>query len=421
MYRRVPLWAVALVVLAIAGLTIAQGYQPNFLRNLVGPVTVTGDETITGTLAAATVRANVVDGGTVVAHVLSTDGDATAMHFVSTASAAEMGLAIPADTSISFNSPTNSKTINYGALQTPHIQVNDDFGTSGGLYGTTLLPYSGTTLNLGTAGVATANLGTSSSSGAITLASGAATLASSATANDLKLGGGSGLTLLGATPRKRLGWMTSTNAATDFTAAQFGTINIADATAVAGGGTCTPAADVTDDAFNMVKFPTDASGAGHACGRNTAFTVLKATLLPSFSAVVRTDPSAVTSQTVFIGMVASSLDQITTLAGANGVKGCWFRYDTGLSDTTWQACSSEGTTASCTDTTVSVVAATTYRLGINNTVSGTCDYYVNGVRKVNKTSNINTTNTALGWEATITARASSARALSVAKVIVEEN
>lgn len=233
--------------------------------------------------------------------------------------------------------------------------------------------------------------------------------------------GAKGINWLGATPRKRLGWQTSTNADTDFNTEGVTTIGVAAPSDVNGGGTCTPAADTADDAYAMIKFPTDAGGAGHACGRNSAFTILRATFLPSFSAVVRTDASAVTSQTVFIGMVASSLDQITTLAGANGIRGCWFRYDTGLSDTAWQACSSDGTTASCSTTSVTVAAATTYAMGIDNTVSGTCDYYINGVRRVNKTSNISVANTALGIEATITARASAARSLSVSKVIVEQN
>lgn len=230
-----------------------------------------------------------------------------------------------------------------------------------------------------------------------------------------------GLTYSGATQRRVMRWQASTNADTDFATLGQNVFGMAAATAVNGGGTCTPAADTTDDAYLFVKFPTDNGGAGHACGRNSAFTISRATFLPSFNAVVRTDPAAVTSQTVFVGMAASSLDQVTTLAGANTIKGCWFRYDTGLSDTAWQACSSDGTTASCTTTTVSVTAATTYRLGIDNTLSGTCDFYVNGVLKVTKKNEINTTNTALGIEATITARASAVRALSVSKVILEEN
>ncbi len=67
MTRRVPLWSVALVLFTLAGLTIAQGYQPNFIRNLIGPVVVTGNEQVTGDLTVngdAGVAKNVSIGGT---------------------------------------------------------------------------------------------------------------------------------------------------------------------------------------------------------------------------------------------------------------------------------------------------------------------------------------------------------------------
>lgn len=61
MKRRFPLLPFAF--LAIAGVVVAQGYQPNFIRNLLSPI-ITGGATVSGTLTADTVRANVVDGGT---------------------------------------------------------------------------------------------------------------------------------------------------------------------------------------------------------------------------------------------------------------------------------------------------------------------------------------------------------------------
>lgn len=64
--KRVPIWAVAVTALVLAGVTVAQGYQPNFLRNLFAPI-ITGGATVSGTLTADTVKAAVVDGGTVVA------------------------------------------------------------------------------------------------------------------------------------------------------------------------------------------------------------------------------------------------------------------------------------------------------------------------------------------------------------------
>ncbi len=45
--KLVPLWSVALVALILAGVTVAQGFQPNFIRNLLSPI-ITGGETVTG-------------------------------------------------------------------------------------------------------------------------------------------------------------------------------------------------------------------------------------------------------------------------------------------------------------------------------------------------------------------------------------
>lgn len=63
---RFALWCLPalLPALLVGGLAVAQGYQPNFIRNFIGPIFVTGDQTVTGTVAASTVKALVVDAGT---------------------------------------------------------------------------------------------------------------------------------------------------------------------------------------------------------------------------------------------------------------------------------------------------------------------------------------------------------------------
>jgi hypothetical protein len=68
MNRRVPLWIVALAALALAGVTVAQGYQPNFIRNLfspiiTGPTTANGDVSISGD---AGISKNLNVGGTII-------------------------------------------------------------------------------------------------------------------------------------------------------------------------------------------------------------------------------------------------------------------------------------------------------------------------------------------------------------------
>jgi hypothetical protein len=53
MRSRVPVWSVVLVFGLLVAVTAANavGYQPNFIRNLMGPITVTGDLTVTDDLA----------------------------------------------------------------------------------------------------------------------------------------------------------------------------------------------------------------------------------------------------------------------------------------------------------------------------------------------------------------------------------
>lgn len=224
--------------------------------------------------------------------------------------------------------------------------------------------------------------------------------------------------LVGTAPRRQGSWQINLTADTTFTA-----IGLPSPSTVAGGGTCTPAADVASDTlYQMIKFPTDAASSGHACGVSGPYTTAIApSYLPLFYAVVHTDAAAVTSTRTYIGMPKLSLDQVASLAAANAINGCYFRFDTGLADTDFMAESSDGTTASATDSTIAYSSNTTYVLLIDNSVSGECDYYVNGIKKVAKSSNITTTSQALGLEASITTLTTAVRNLSVAKVIMLEN
>lgn len=67
MYRRVPLWSVALLLFLLAGLTVAQGYQPNFVRNFVGAIRVYGDLTADSVTATTVTGTSVISNGNVVA------------------------------------------------------------------------------------------------------------------------------------------------------------------------------------------------------------------------------------------------------------------------------------------------------------------------------------------------------------------
>jgi len=224
-------------------------------------------------------------------------------------------------------------------------------------------------------------------------------------------------TTFGTAPRRQGSYQINLSADTTFTA-----IGLPAPSALTGGGTCTPAADTSNSAYQMIKYPTDGT-VTHACGFTGPYTTaIEPTYLPLFYVVVKSDPSAVTNTRVYIGLTKSDLSAVSTLAGANTINGCFFRFDSGIGDTDLMAESSDGTTASASDTSISYAAATTYVLAIDNSVSGECDFYVNGVKKVAKASNITATGQALGLEAGITNITSGAvRALSVSKVILQQN
>lgn len=233
----------------------------------------------------------------------------------------------------------------------------------------------------------------------------------------LSLGYNGLLNLFGTAPRRQGSYQINLSADTSFTA-----LGLPGPSALTGGGTCTPAADTSNSAYQMIKYPTDGT-VNHACGFTGPYTeAISPTYLPLLYVVAKSDPTAVTNTRVYIGMTKSDLSAVTTLAGANTINGAYFRFDSAIGDTDLMAESSDGTTASATDTTVAYSSATTYVLEIDNSVSGEADYYVNGVLKVAKVSNITTAYQALGLMAGITNITSgAARALSVSKVILLEN
>lgn len=104
---------------------------------------------------------------------------------------------------------------------------------------------------------------------------------------------------------------------------------------------------------------------------------------PRFSTAVRTH-SAVTSTRLWVGMTEADLSGTSV---PNTIDCAAFRYDSSLG-TDWKCCSSDGATASCTDTGNTVSASTSYKLSIAASTDGaTYTYYINGAQVCSKTSN----------------------------------
>ena len=222
--------------------------------------------------------------------------------------------------------------------------------------------------------------------------------------------------LLGWAPWSYGSMQTRTTGDSSFTNAGGNIQLLPDPTLLAGSSSN----DVTDTTvLSMVQYTTAASTNG-ASGFSGPFSTARATTTPFLYAVVRTDPTAVTTVRYYVGVGASSLDQVSTLAGANTVVGAWFRFDTGIGDTNWMCEVSDGTTAAATSSGIAVAAATTYVLSIDMTVSGTAVFYINGVKVVTTSTHVNTSTTALGIEASVTTLANAARSLSIQKVQLQQ-
>lgn len=100
-----------------------------------------------------------------------------------------------------------------------------------------------------------------------------------------------------------------------------------------------------------------------------------------------------------------------------------FRYSTGVPETTWKACSKDGTTLNPSDTLVTVAIDTTYYFRIKATSTTSVDFYL-GTSSTNlalvatKTTNLPTTTTALGFAMQITTLTNAARAIRCQKMEV---
>lgn len=153
------------------------------------------------------------------------------------------------------------------------------------------------------------------------------------------------------------------------------------------------AAPATDTSMMMISYASDpttnslAGLEGGAGGGHTRFSYL-----PMMTGTIRTG-SSIAAMRIYVGLESTTLSNKANLAATDTVTYSALRYDTGIGDTEWMACSSEGTTASCTTTGVTVAINTTYRMSIDCSVAGTCDYYVNDTDTtpaVSKSSNIST-------------------------------
>lgn len=98
-----------------------------------------------------------------------------------------------------------------------------------------------------------------------------------------------------------------------------------------------------------------------------------------------------------------------------------FRLSTAASDANWQACSSDGTTQTCTDTTVTADTTAGNLLCIDCRSSTTCTYWVDGVARVAKTNNLPAAATNMAPFHSVETLSAAVRSLSTSSISVEVN
>lgn len=184
----------------------------------------------------------------------------------------------------------------------------------------------------------------------------------------------------------------------------------------------TVAADAASDPTQQLISMTTQASSSATCHVASAFAapgLSRWTHLPKFGSTVFMG-SSIATERVWAGMAFSDLSGSDTGTQRKAA----FRYSTGAGDTNWMACTSDGTTASCTSTGVAVVLSTAYTLEVDCATATTCNFYVNGALtpQVAKTTNVpNASNTDLGWQVAVTTLSAGASVFETGKIAFYQN
>ncbi|MGC9599439.1 MAG: hypothetical protein ABSE18_03580 [Minisyncoccia bacterium] len=182
-------------------------------------------------------------------------------------------------------------------------------------------------------------------------------------------------------------WAPTGTAATVFTAVDMGipTVN----------GTAAASAQAED---YYVQW-TSAASNGSVGGLTQTFNQTQPRYTPRFATRIRTD-TTITSRRIWVALNSAAITGSDVAAGATSTVFFGLRYSTSAGDTTWQCGSGDGTTASYTNTGVTVTTSTYYDIILDMSTAGQmlCQVATNGGSYVTtpKTTNIATGATQLG-------------------------
>jgi hypothetical protein len=122
----------------------------------------------------------------------------------------------------------------------------------------------------------------------------------------------------------------------------------------------------------------------------------------------------------YLGLSTSDLSGYASLAATNAAKYICLRVDTGIGDTTFKIASSDGTTASETNTGITVANNVMYQVSIDCFNTGTAIVTINGSRFL-KTTNLPPSGTNLGVQATTTTLSAAMAHIHTGSFALEQN
>lgn len=154
-----------------------------------------------------------------------------------------------------------------------------------------------------------------------------------------------------------------------------------------------------------------------SCGdySSTAFTDASNSR-PILTLRLKSDAANITSTRMLVGFGPSSIFTGPTDTPAS--EGAWFRYSTSAGDTNLMGCTSNGAAATCTSTGVAYAANTTYLLRVDLSENGAATFWVNGLARLRRTTNLPST-TNFGQGVVVYAIAASARNVITSRRVIE--
>jgi hypothetical protein len=160
----------------------------------------------------------------------------------------------------------------------------------------------------------------------------------------------------------------------------------------------------------LVRFTTTAAS-GVDAGVLSAAGPIRTQWLPSFYARIMTDPSAITSTRLWVGLTSGELAALSANPTTQTVAA--FRYDSGLdTGATWRTVTCDGTAATVTNTGVAIAADSSYELRIEVDPAGSpIRFWVNGDLVATHTTHLPAATTDLGYTARLRTLAAASRAL----------